>query len=223
MSLITYESLVDGTPITANVFNERFGQIVSVLNGGLDSNNFLAGGIPAAALAASVYERVYPVGSLYFNATSITNPSELLGIGTWVAFGTGRVIVGYDASDSDFNLVEKTGGAKTTVLTTDNLPSHTHTVNPPSTATGGQSADHTHFISNKEMTYAAGSSPSYRTIGSANSANQDYIEDNYTSGTSGNHTHTVDIAEFTSGATGTGTGHSNMAPFITVYCWKRTA
>jgi hypothetical protein len=54
----------------------------------------------------------WPVGSIFMAAVA-TNPSELLGFGTWEAFGTGRMPVGYDAADSDFNAAEKTGGAKT--------------------------------------------------------------------------------------------------------------
>ena len=71
---------------------------------------------------------VYPVGSIYINATNNTNPGTLLGFGTWAAFGAGRVPVGIDSSDSDFDTAEETGGAKTHTLTTSELPAHTHTV-----------------------------------------------------------------------------------------------
>ena len=128
MGLIDYTSLEDGTPVTANIFNERFGQIIAVINGGLDQNNFAAGGIPKAALASEVYEQMYPVGSLYFNATDNTNPSEILTFGTWVAFGAGRVPVGYDATDTDFNAAEKTSGAKTHTLTVTEIPAHKHSL-----------------------------------------------------------------------------------------------
>jgi microcystin-dependent protein len=50
-----------------------------------------------------------------------------LGFGTWAAFGAGRVLVGLDAGDVDFDTVEETGGAKTHTLTVDEMPSHTHT------------------------------------------------------------------------------------------------
>jgi len=69
---------------------------------------------------------IYPVGSIYINAAVTTNPATLLGFGTWVAFGTGRMMVGYNASDSDFDALQETGGAKTHTLTTSELPSHTH-------------------------------------------------------------------------------------------------
>lgn len=69
---------------------------------------------------------IYPVGSLYFNATNSANPGTLLGFGTWAAFGAGRVPVGYDSSQTEFNAAEKTGGAKTHTLTTAEMPAHTH-------------------------------------------------------------------------------------------------
>ena len=40
------------------------------------------------------------------------NPGSLFG-GTWVAWGTGRVPVGINTSDGNFNTVEKTGGSQT--------------------------------------------------------------------------------------------------------------
>ena len=46
--------------------------------------------------------------------------------GTWVAWGTGRTPVGVDTGQTEFNTVEKTGGAKTNTLTTAQMPSHRH-------------------------------------------------------------------------------------------------
>jgi len=54
---------------------------------------------------------IYPVGSIYMSVNS-TNPGTLFG-GTWAAWGAGRVPVGINTSDADFNTVEKTGGTKT--------------------------------------------------------------------------------------------------------------
>lgn len=53
---------------------------------------------------------MYPIGSIYFSVNS-TNPSKWFG-GTWVSWGTGRVPVGVDTSQTEFNTVEKTGGSK---------------------------------------------------------------------------------------------------------------
>jgi len=57
-----------------------------------------------------------------FIAVVSTNPSSLLGFGTWSAFGTGRMLIGIDSSDSDFNTVEETGGSKTHTIAQTNLP-----------------------------------------------------------------------------------------------------
>lgn len=178
MGLINYTNLEDGTKITANIFNERFGQIIALLNGGLDSSNFANGGVGVSSLAVAVFEKIYPVGSLYFNATDDTNPNELLGFGTWVAYAAGRVPVGYDSSDSDFNAAEKTGGSKL-------LQAHTHGFNN----TGVPSSNHAEY-------------------GTKGSDSHFMFDSNY------NMTTTLS----------TGGGNSeNLQPFITVYCWKRTA
>ena len=73
-------------------------------------------------------QKVYPIGSIYINATNGTNPGTLLGFGTWATFGAGRVPVGINDSDSDFNEAEETGGAKTHQLSISELPAHTHNV-----------------------------------------------------------------------------------------------
>ena len=53
---------------------------------------------------------MYPVGSIYLSTNSI-NPSEYFG-GEWESWGSGRVPVGIDTNDTNFNTVEKTGGNK---------------------------------------------------------------------------------------------------------------
>ena len=55
-------------------------------------------------------ESIFPIGSIYMSVTN-TNPSNSFG-GTWVLWGQGRVPIGVDTSQSEFNSVEKTGGAK---------------------------------------------------------------------------------------------------------------
>lgn len=91
-----------------------------------DLNLKLTGG--DKGLRLHMLETIYPVGSIYINAGVATNPGTLLGFGTWTAFGTGRTIVGVDSSDTDFDAVRETGGAKTHQLTISELPAHTHNV-----------------------------------------------------------------------------------------------
>ena len=56
-----------------------------------------------------------------------TSPASLFG-GTWAAWGAGRVPVGVDAGQTEFDTVEETGGAKTHTLQTTEIPSHNHTL-----------------------------------------------------------------------------------------------
>ena len=59
---------------------------------------------------------LYPVGSIYINASVSTNPGTLLGFGTWTAYGAGRVIVGLDSGQTEFDTLDETGGAKTNTV-----------------------------------------------------------------------------------------------------------
>lgn len=64
-----------------------------------------------------------PVGSLYFNATVSTNPATLLGYGTWIAFGAGRLIMGAGSgSGLTPRTAGDTGGAETKTISQANLP-----------------------------------------------------------------------------------------------------
>lgn len=197
MGLIDYQEIEPTDAVTPNIFNERFGQIVALLNGGLGADNFAAGGIPASALATSVFQAVYPVGSLYYNATNDTNPATLLGFGTWAAFATGRVVAGYDASQTEFNAAEKTGGHK-------ELQSHGHN---GTTNAGG---NHNHTVPFHGATSSVTPGSDLKGINWPSNSSK-------TTSDAGNHTHT-----FTTDNAGTGDS-GNLQPFITVYVWKRVS
>lgn len=68
----------------------------------------------------------YPIGTIY-ESVKPDNPATFMG-GTWSRFGNGRVLVGVDENDADFNTVNKTGGEKTHTLTIPEMPSHTHDI-----------------------------------------------------------------------------------------------
>lgn len=74
----------------------------------------------------TIINHIYPVGSIYMSTTQNTAAkvkTALGGVGTWAAWGSGRVPVGVNTSDSSFSTVEKTGGGKTVYVNEDNLPS----------------------------------------------------------------------------------------------------
>jgi len=160
------------------------------------TTQYVATAVAAGALtAAAINAIVYPVGSIYFNATSAENPSHssLLGFGTWAVYAAGKVAVGLDASDTDFNAVTDTGGSKTQALTIANLPAHGHpyAVTSTSTPTSGNSGG---FMTSS---YQGSSGPNDGSVGS--SAGQQI------------------------GGAGSGSAHNNLQPYVVVRMWKRTA
>lgn len=54
----------------------------------------------------------WPIGSIYISVVN-TNPSQWFD-GVWESFGSGRVLVGVDTAQTEFNKVMKTGGSKYT-------------------------------------------------------------------------------------------------------------
>lgn len=81
------------------------------------------------SIATSIIALAYPVGSIYTNADVSTNPATLLGFGTWVLFGVGRVEVCIDSGQTEFDVLGETGGFKTHTLTSAEMPVHTHVQN----------------------------------------------------------------------------------------------
>ena len=81
----------------------------------------------------NIADVVYPVGAIFTTVTAYANSAAVvsaIGGTTWVAFGAGKVLVGLDSGDADFDTVEETGGAKTDAhtLSIAEMPSHTHTI-----------------------------------------------------------------------------------------------
>ena len=59
----------------------------------------------------NILELIYPIGQTYITQTN-TNPSTILGFGTWERL-KGKVCLGLDEDDEDFNTIGNTGGEKT--------------------------------------------------------------------------------------------------------------
>lgn len=141
-----------------------------------------------------------------------TNPATLMGFGTWVAFGTGRTVVGFDSGDSDFNAGEKTGGAKTVTLDVASMPAHGHTQDAH---THVQNA-HTHVITSQTATTGGATSYEHGALDTSSAENE---ATEVTAAT----TAVNQDATATNQSTGGGGAHNNVQPYITVYMWKRTA
>lgn len=70
-------------------------------------------------------KKKYYIGKIIMETENV-NPATYLGFGTWQLWGAGRVPVGIDITQTEFNTVEKTGGEKTHTLTIEEMPSHNH-------------------------------------------------------------------------------------------------
>lgn len=152
---------------------------------------------------------IHPIGKIFFTDDP-RNPAEYYPGTTWIAWGSGRVPVGVDVNDSDFNAPNKTVGAKSHsytpagtvnghVLTVSELPSHTHNVNyQHMRKTGGMSP---YIVAQFDS-------------GSGNVGLDDFEVTSQSTGYNAAHTHPF---------TGTASTQSHIQPSITCYMWKRTA
>ena len=246
----TKDTLPTGNPgkiVKGTEIDDEFNAIASAISSKADTASPSFTGTPAAPTAASgtnttqiattafvqaALQAVYPVGSIYVNATSSANPSTLLGFGTWEAFGAGRVMVGLNGSDADFDTAEETGGSKTststgtisgtvggTALTEAQMPKHYHQHIGASSVSGGdypiqnnQGAGY-HFgvYGGGTADDAAQSYGSFSTGGNAASGS-------YSTGTGNGDSHTHSFSGTFSGST-----QSIVQPYIVVRMWKRTA
>ena len=135
---------------------------------------------------------LYPVGSVYTSTVS-TNPNTLFGFGTWVAFGSGRVLIGDGGGFS----AGATGGSADAVVV-----SHTHTAIVTDTG-------HSHSINALNSTVGSVTPPVTSTGSGSNSPY------NTASATTG-----ITVANSTTGVSGT---NANLQPYVVVYMWNRTA
>ncbi len=125
----------------------------------------------------------------------------------------GRVVVGTPLSGTNAT----TSGVALTNLgarTITDVPAHLHAVNPPSTGSSGQSADHSHTTSVPKINdtnWGGDGSPGYLYAG--DDGNYTGVVGRTSGGASSDHSHTTDIASFNSGSTGSSTVDVTM-PYI---------
>jgi len=156
------------------------------------------------AVAAVDLSAVYPVGAIFTTVTAYANSAAVvaaIGGTTWVAFAAGKMLIGLDSGDTDFDTVEETGGAKTHTLTASEIPDHNHVYKY---VNGQGSGSGVNF---------AGSSTALANTWTATT--------DETVSTSTNHS--LDTAGIAAGTYPGGGAHSIMNPYIAVYMWKRTA
>lgn len=154
-------------------------------------------------IADAIKNALYPVGSIYTNSSVSTNPGTLLGFGTWVAFGAGRVMVGFNASNSLFDSAEETGGSADAVVV-----SHSHTAT--STVSETPHSHTTALYYRPHSSSGAAQNYAQNTTGFGGQISTDAASTGITVATS-------------ISTTGSSATNANYQPYITVYMWKRTA
>ena len=165
---------------------------------------------------------IYPVGAIYMSVSNI-NPGTFLG-GTWAAWGSGRVPVGVNASDTDFNTVEKTGGVKDAVI-----PQHNHTATFRGNAVSGHThgtgnTDYPRFLVlnrtvNNSWINSGGGVLRHPTLPGESDPDAKFNTRSATA-SAGGHTPSGSVTVDNAGVAAAG---KNLQPYITCYMWKRTA
>lgn len=150
-------------------------------------------------LSTNPAEIAWPIGSVFISVVA-TDPSELLGVGTWSAIATGRVLVGIDTGDTDFDVVEESGGAKTHTLVTAEIPAHNHT-----------QVAHSHLLDDVRGANTGASLTGFGGLTESSDISS-------TKATAATTQATPSINN-----TGGGGAHNNLQPYFVVYMWKRTA
>lgn len=148
--------------------------------------------------------KIYPVGSIYMSANNVS-PQTFLG-GTWVAWGEGRVPVGVNSSDTDFNTAEKTGGEKTHTLDQYEMPKHTHRY-----CIYGREAAGNYYALHIPTDHGVPTHNVATGTGEYSLQPQSGVDP-------GEYAGSFNILK-----TGESGAHNNLQPYITCYMWKRTA
>jgi hypothetical protein len=113
----------EGTPVTQRSTMNFVGAGVSVADTGSKTTVTIAGGAGEA----------FPIGIIIILGVA-TDPATLVGYGTWSVVGAGKVLIGLDSGDADFDTLAETGGAKTKAISAHagtavaDHASHTHGV-----------------------------------------------------------------------------------------------
>jgi hypothetical protein len=157
--------------------------------------------LATAALVFATMQAIYPVGSIYTNISSSTNPGTLFGFGTWVAL-EGVTIYGRSSTDTTFGTAGATGGSKDAIVV-----SHTHSVTDPG---------HSHNIyalTGRQDTWNEALNNDTAKVSGEDTGGAEWYGGKIQANTTG-----ISIAS--TGSSGT---NANLPPYIVAYMWKRTA
>lgn len=169
--------------------------------------------LATTAFVQAALQAMYPVGSVYINASSTTNPSSLLGFGTWVTIGDGKVLVNQDTTDTSFDTMGETGGSKNTIVVDHN---HTATSTSSSTSTVTDPGHIHSYLTANSYGGSTGGDPNNAWYSNTKTINTGSATTGITVATSTTTSTTV----ANSGSSGT---NANLQPYVVVKMWKRVS
>ena len=166
------------------------------------------------AVESSVLNKMYPVGSIYMTFNS-SNPHDLFG-GSWVKLED-RFLVG-----SGSKIVGATGGEETHTLTSNEMPSHTHTQNSHNHSQADYQGNKMAYLTISTESSTITTASTGRKISSITSGDSFIV---YTNGNDGIpfliRRPNTSSATATNNNTGGGQSHNNMPPYQVVHMWRR--
>lgn len=197
---------------------------------------------------SALVDLFYPVGSYYETSDTAFDPNVTWG-GEWIEDTKGRATVA-KADSGTFDTVGNTGGDETVTLTSNNLPTHTHTYDKASTTTGAATGNtgSTTLTTDQIPSHNHGGAFSYDSAsnkitnggcyqgGGGTLLNVLHIESSTTHsilpvsvGSGQGHTHTLNshTHSITNSSTSSGNGGfsntaiNNLQPYIVVKRWHR--
>lgn len=166
--------------------------------------------LSTTAFTTTALQALYPVGSVYMNASSNTNPASFFGFGAWSLFGGGRVPMGNGGGV--FGLGATGGSNDSAVISHSHTASsnsvnldHSHSVYAITSGSDSPQGTLNYPVYNGASGEGGGSgTPAYPTL----------------SGMSANAAHSHSITVDAAGSSGS---YANLQPFIVVNMWVRTS
>lgn len=204
-------------------------------------------GLTDLTLKESIFNYVFPIGTIYRNASNSNNPHDIFGFGTWTRITDRFLVANGSIYNGDTN---GQGGSATVTLVMENMPYHVHSV---SANTTDNDANFTIEPHKADITVSHDHSHTFPIIVADRSGGLVITRASYDSGADGNmttrllsddnpnaiwctvydngHNHGVtqvahhhSISTTTGGAGGNpNTPFSIIPPYQAVYTWKRTA